>query len=305
MRSLFVAPTAIAVLALIGDSACRATDKASPAKGDDAARVSLASDASTNVAPAPTVEWPNAETDWCLPPFRGLDEANCYLEPESDKLLIYLSGIVPPTPKLSSQKENVQRIVASAAKRAGVAVLLPRGRRGIGPADAKDWWAWPTSASDYGVHAQVIVAEWKAAREKLESLRGATSMAPGGSTKGPKKFARVYLAGSSSGAYFLSALALSGAVDALAIDGYAATSGGAPSMLGASGTSASAAKHPFYVGYATGDPTSGGPKSLASFLTSRGWPVRVKEHPGSHGAKEEYLDDAFAFWSEIEHAKPK
>jgi predicted esterase len=217
---------------------------------------------------------PDVATDWCESSlgWRGLDEGTCYFLPEGAKrLLIYLSGIVPPTPK-STQKENVQRVVMSAAKRAGVAVLLPRGRRGIGPTDARDWWAWPTGPADYDTHATKLVAEWAAARAKLEAALG--------------PFERVYLAGSSSGAYFLTTLAFRGAVD---MDGYAAASGGAVG----SGLEPGVNKRPFYVGYATGDPTNGGPKALGAYLKSAGWPVRVAEHPGGHGAREVYLDEAF------------
>ncbi|HVH46035.1 MAG TPA: hypothetical protein VM925_26985 [Labilithrix sp.] len=225
---------------------------------------------------------PDVATDWCLDGWRGLDEGTCYLVPDGFErgrpktLLVYLSGIVPPIPK-SPQKENVQRIVAAAVRRAGAVVLLPRGRRGIGPTDARDWWAWPTSAADYDRHAAAMVAEWNAARTKLEDALG--------------PFDRVYLAGSSSGAYFLTALAFAGAVD---MDGYAAISGGAVSFSRDSGT---VRKRPFYVGYGAADPTSGGPKALGAFLKGAGWPVRVAVHPVGHGAREVYLDEAFAFWS--------
>ena len=104
-------------------------------------------------------------------------------------------------------------------------------------------------------------------------------------------FDRTYLAGSSSGAYFLTALALRGAVET---DGYAAASGGATG-LGASRASA-AKKRPFYVGYASGDGTNAGPKALGAFLRAAGWPVRIAEHPGGHGAREVYLDEAFELW---------
>ena len=221
-------------------------------------------------------------TDWCLEGWRGLDEGTCYFVPAAGalraprRLLVYLPGIVPPTPR-SPQKEKVQRIVAAAVARAGAVALLPRGRRGIGPSGAKDWWAWPTSAGDYATYAADMVAEWSAARTRLEASLG--------------RFERVYLAGSSSGAYFLTALALTGAVE---VDGYAATSGGATGLAGS--RAAGASKRPFYVGYASGDPTHGGPKSLGAFLTSAGWPARVVEHAGGHGAREVYLDEAFAFW---------
>lgn len=270
-----------------------------PATGAPAS--SSAASASASAAPAPSARrpadpsseaaegtadarpaLPDVRTDWCLEGWRGLDEGTCYFVPEGGatrtprRLLVYLPGIVPPTPT-SPQKEKVQRVVAAAAARAGAVALLPRGRRGIGPAGAKDWWAWPTSAGDHAAYAAAMVAEWSAARARLEAALG--------------PFERVYLAGSSSGAYFLTALALTGAVE---MDGYAAASGGATGLAGARATSAS--KRPFYVGYASGDPTHGGPKALGAFLASAGWPVRVAEHAGGHGAREVYLDEAFAFW---------
>jgi predicted esterase len=227
-------------------------------------------------------------TEWCERPWRGLDEGTCYLVPDgwdeqrAKRLLIYLPGIVPPVPR-SPQKENVQRIVAAAASRAHAVALLPRGRRGIGPSDAKDWWAWPTSPTDYAAYAASMVEGFTTARAKLEGALG--------------RFNRVYLAGSSSGAYFLTALAFSGAV---VVDGYAAASGGA---VGSGLSDAGRANvRPFYVGYGAGDPTSRGPKALGAFLVRAGWPVRVAEHPGGHGAREVYLDEAFAFWEAVERS---
>ena len=247
-----------------------------PSGDAGSAGMSLEGDASA----APSL--PDVRTDWCLDGWRGLDEGTCYLVPDgwdgngTRRLLVYLSGIVPPVAK-SPQKENVQRVVAAAAMRAGAGVLLPRGRRGIGPAGAKDWWAWPTSAADYEAHAAALVAEWSSSRAELEAVLG--------------RFDRVYLAGSSSGAYFLTTLAFTRTVE---MDGYAALSGGAPGH-GASRANA-AERRPFYVGYASGDTTKGGPKALGAFLASARWPVRVAEHPGGHGAREVYLDEAFAFW---------
>jgi hypothetical protein len=214
-------------------------------------------------------------TDWCLPPWRGLDEGTCYFVPEkaAARLLIYLPGIVPPSPPVSPQKEKVETIVAHAAARAGIVAMLPRGRRGIGPADAKDWWAWPTSPRDHAALAGALVGEWRRARATLERVFG--------------PFEKTWVAGSSSGAYFLTNLALDGAFDA---DGWGAMSGGAPSGR------AGGPMKPFYVGYGTGDPANGGPKALAAWLSTHGWPVRVAEHPGGHGAREIYLDEAIAFW---------
>ncbi len=272
-----------------GAQRASSTTNASGAQPNASAPSADAAAASTVAPPlstpqSTTAALPDVKTDWCLEGWRGLDEGACYFLPDGERptrLLVYLSGIVPPTPR-SPQKEKVQRVVAAAARRAGAAALLPRGRRGIGPSGAKDWWAWPTTSSAYATYATTMVEEWKTARAKLESALG-------------RKFERTYLAGSSSGAYFLAALALAGAID---VDGYAATSGGAAGFAAAH--DAGGPPKPFYVGYATGDPTKNAPKALGAFLASKGWPVRVREHPGGHGAREEYLDEAFAFWESFE-----
>ncbi|MBX3233894.1 MAG: hypothetical protein KIT84_31590 [Labilithrix sp.] len=222
------------------------------------------------------------KTDWCLEGWRGLDETTCYLLPEGDagdepaELLIYLAGIVPQTPVRSTSKEHVQRVVGNVARRARVTALLPRGRLGIGPKDAKDWWAWPTTPSDYAKLAAPLTEEWTKERKALERALG-------------YRFKRVYLAGSSSGAYFLSMLAFAGAFEA---DGYGATSGGSPSA----GIAPAAKKAPFYVGWGEADPSVGGAKRLAALLKTAGWPMKASALATGHGAREAYLDEAIAFW---------
>jgi predicted esterase len=225
-------------------------------------------------------------TDWCVEGMKGLDEDCCYVEPPgATRLLVYLHGIVPPA-KDSVQKRTVEGAVMNAATRAGVAAIVPRGRRGIGPTGAHDWWAWPTSP---GTHAQMvgeIVARWAVLKKKLEAARG-------------RSFERTYLAGSSNGAYFLSAIALRGDADELGfpIDGYGAMSGGAP---GGRGPSALKGRSPraLYVGYGAYDAeTKPGALALAAVFESAQWPLRIAEHPFGHGAREAYLDEAFAFWA--------
>jgi predicted esterase len=261
------------------------------------ARASAAPDASADAnadADAPADEAPDAggmavvdvATDWCVEGMKGLDDDCCYVEPPgATRLLVYLHGIVPPV-KDSVQKRTVKQAVMNAATRAGVAAIVPRGRRGIGPARAHDWWAWPTSP---GTHAQLIgeiVARWSVLKKKLEAARG-------------RSFERTYLAGSSNGAYFLSAIALRGDADELGfpIDGYGAMSGGAP---GGRGPSALKGRSPraLYVGYGAFDAeTKSGALALAAVFESAKWPLRVAEHPFGHGAREAYLDEAFAFWA--------
>lgn len=231
----------------------------------------------------------HVETDWCIDGFTALDEETCYVLPplaegKPRRLLLYLHGIVPPLPS-SPQKTKVQLAVLHASTRAGAAALVPRGRRGIGPGDARDWWAWPTSPSAHAAHVASLVEHWRDAKRRLEAIAGAP-------------FERTYLAGSSNGAYFVAALALRGDLDVrgLPVDGFAALSGGASGAVGAAAL-AGLAPHPFYVGFGTYDAsTKGGARALAAVVDAARWPVRVAEHPFGHGAREEYLDEAFAFW---------
>jgi predicted esterase len=216
----------------------------------------------------------------------ALDDDCCYVAPPggSTTLLVYLHGIAPPT-KDSVQKQTVEGAVSRAATRAGVAAIVPRGRRGIGPDGARDWWAWPTSPAAHAKLAKEIVARFVVLQRKLEERLGT-------------KFERTYLAGSSNGAYFLSALALRGDCDDLGfqVDGYGAMSGGAPGGRGA-GSLAGRASRPVYVGFGTYDAeTKPGALALAAVFERARWPVRVAEHAFGHGAREVYLDEAFAFW---------
>jgi predicted esterase len=231
-------------------------------------------------APAPVA------TDWCVDGLTALDEDVCYVLPPTEagtprRLLVYLHGIVPPVAD-SPQKHTVEGAVLHASLRAGAAALVPRGHRGIGPAQARDWWAWPTTSAAIAEFAPAMIARWAAAKKKLESIVG-------------RPFERTYLAGSSNGAYFVASLALRGDLPSsvFPVDGFGAISGGAA----ASGPPGRVAPRPFYVGYGTYDEeTKTRAPSLVSSLKSAHWPVLAAEHPLGHGANEAYLDEAFAFW---------
>jgi predicted esterase len=278
-------------LGLFGLLACRSptgTDAGSPrvaaAPTSDPPVGSTAGEAPVAPTPAPPVV-----TDWCIVGLDALDEDMCYVLPplaegKPRRLLVYLHGIVPPVPT-SPQKHTVETTVLRASVRWGAAALVPRGRRGIGPAQASDWWAWPTSPATHAELTPAIVARWAAAKKKLEVIAGAP-------------FERTYLAGSSNGAYFLAALALRGDLVALgfSVDGFGAMSGGATGGRGLDSLAKVTAR-PFYVGFGSYDEeTRANVRSLVTTLESAHWPVRVAEHPFGHGANEVYLDDAFAFW---------
>jgi predicted esterase len=225
---------------------------------------------------------PPAVSDWCMVGLDVLDPETCYVLPRERtapmRLVIYLHGIVPPTAD-SPQKTIVQTVVRNAATRAGWAAILPRGVRGVGPSYARDYWAWPTAATDHGRLARGLVSKLLEKRRALEALAGAP-------------FERTYLAGSSNGAYFVAALALGGDID---VDGFGAFSGGA--TFGRTLASIAAVpRRPFYVGFGSLDPAREGPKGLGVLLREAGWPSTVHEHDVGHGAREIYLEEAFAFW---------
>jgi predicted esterase len=122
-----------------------------------------------------------------------------------------------------------------------------------------------------------MVASWIEKRDQLQAVA-------------QMRFERTYLAGSSSGAYFVAALAARG--DFVA-DGYGAMSGGAAP---ATNRLAELEPRPFYVGFGTHDTVGPAARGLAALLEKAGWPVKLAAHPLGHGAKEIYIDEAFAFW---------
>jgi predicted esterase len=219
---------------------------------------------------------PGATSDFCIETVEVLDESACYVLPEapSEELLIYLHGIVPPS-KDSRQKTNFERVVSAASRRAGVAALMPRGRVGLAPRGHDGWWGWPTSRLAYREHAEALVGELAEKRSKLERLIG-------------RPFRRVYLAGSSSGAYFVTALALQGALPA---SGYGIISGAAdrPDV-----DLTALPRSPFYIGFGTRDTVGDAARALGKRLERAGFPVVVAAHPLPHGTAEVYLDEAFA-----------
>jgi hypothetical protein len=239
--------------------------------------------AAVDAAPPPPAA--PIETDWCVEDVGTLDEDICYVLPKlaegkPRRLVIYLIGMVAP-PKHSPNKDAVMAVVKNSMTRAGAAAILPRGPRGVGADKSNDWWTWPTSTEARADLVPGLVARWTEGRKKLEALAGAP-------------FDKVYLAGSSNGAYFVSVLALRGDLDALdfQVDGYMVASGGGAIASGVKGT-----PRPFYVGYGFRDAESHKTlPPLIGALTNGHWPLRVRLHDYPHGAKEVYLDEAFAFW---------
>jgi predicted esterase len=290
-------PALLAALAAAHLFACRSEAPLSRVKiapqGAASAPVSTAPLAPELVRPGATRDetWPpkpppGTHGDFCTPIVTALDDDACYVLPDTlpRELLLYLHGIVPPQ-ATSAQKTNYQTVVANASRRAGVAALLPRGRPGLAPKGHDGWWGWPSTAAATASRTNELVAGFVEKRRKLEALIG-------------RPFERFYVAGSSSGAYFVAALALNGVI---AADGFGAMSGGA--FHGSPSPNASIA--PFYVGYGTGDTVAKSAQLLANQLRQQGWPVDIAPHALPHGAAEIYLDEAIAFWRERGRAEKR
>ncbi len=273
----------LAIPMLLVANACRSDP---PREATSVAIVDAGSPAIASIMDASPEAPPPHDDGFCEEGLAPITEDVCALVPDPDagppRLLVYLHGIVPPDGR-SPQKTNVLRTVAASAKKVGVGALVPRGVRGVGPKGARDWLAWPTSPADHAKLARGLVERWSAAKKLLEARVG-------------RAFARTYLAGSSNGAYFVTALALRGDLEAFGfhVDGLGAMSGGSASFGAAYGTTP---KPPFYVGFGTYDAdTKKNVQSLVAVLTQARWPAKVAEHPLGHGAREVYLDEAFVLW---------
>jgi predicted esterase len=227
----------------------------------------------------PEFQDPAVDADFCTERVRVLDEGACFSLPEvrTSELLIYLHGIVPPT-KTSVQKTNFENVVANAAERAKVAALIPRGEQGMAPKGYPGWWGWPTAPASYRQHGAQQIEKLRQKQKQLEALVGS-------------KFERVYLAGSSSGAYFVVAIALHGGMPE--VSGFGMVSGG--SGYRTEGF-AELPKRPVYIGFGKSDSVAPGARGLGRLLEKAGWPVQLAAHPLPHGAREVYLDEAFEFW---------
>lgn len=219
---------------------------------------------------------PGAVSDFCIEGVDALDESSCYVLPDAptEELLIYLHGIVPPT-KTSRQKTNFESVVKAASRRANVAALMPRGRVGLAPKGHDGWWGWPTSRGNYRALAGELVAEMGEKRRRLEALTG-------------RPFQRVYLAGSSSGAYFVTALMVE---QALPVDGYGIISGAADRP---DADFAKLSRAPVYIGFGVHDTVGEAARAFGARLARAGFSVRIAAHPLPHGTAEVYLDEAFA-----------
>ncbi|WP_437324739.1 alpha/beta hydrolase [Sorangium sp. So ce381] len=281
MRSL-VTVLSLAALLAAGASASANGDGTSPPPA--AAPAASAPPAAAPTASAPASPQDAAAARWCAPELASLPGEVCAFLPAREApgprvLVIFLHGVVQPE---SGWQWAQQRGAARAGARHGVAVMMPRGRRGIGPKAMEDWWCWPTASAAQTAHEDALIAEWDAARAELERRAGG-------------RFERVLVFGFSNGAYYATSLAMRGR---LPVDGYAAFAGGSGARYLERAGAQTKLRAPVFVGWGGKDPAHQDQVALAKMLRRLKWPSRSLGKPrAGHAMTDEQVDRAFAFLS--------
>src|SRR6185503_282327 len=221
-----------------------------------------------------------AEPRWCAPELETLANDVCLYVPsrgggKPKTVVIFLHSLVN---RGTSWQWEQQRTMMQSADRHGFAVLMPRGRLGVGPGGAPDIWAWPTAQRTEAEVEPALVREWTTAREAAEKRLG--------------PFERVFVYGFSSGAYYAASLALRNPVGA---EGFALFAGGSGSKWKASGAKNVAKRAPVFVAYGTKDPSRRDPQAFAKLLKELEWPHRLDSAPVGHTVTNEQLRRAFEY----------
>jgi predicted esterase len=230
----------------------------------------------------PTLAAEGAEPRWCAPETDTLAGEVCLYVPKRAKerptvLVVFLHSLVG---RGNSWQWEQQRTMVQAADRYGFAVLMPRGRLGLGPGRAPDVWAWPTAQRTEAEVESSLVAEWARARDAAEKSHG--------------PFERTFVYGFSSGAYYAASLALRNPIDA---DGYALFAGGSGSRWKATNARSVEKRAPVFVAYGTKDPARRDPQAFAKLLKELAWPHRLDSARVGHTVTHEQLRRAFEYLS--------
>jgi predicted esterase len=215
---------------------------------------------------------------WCAPELDVLSHDVCLYAPKGKKpstVVIFLHSLVN---RGTSWQWEQQRTMMQSADRHGFAVLMPRGRLGLGPGGKPDVWAWPTAQRTEAEVEASLVAEWTAARSEAEKRLG--------------PFERAYVYGFSSGAYYTASLALRNRIDA---QGYALFAGGSGSKWKASNARGVKDRARIFIAYGKKDASRRDPQAYAKLLKELDWPHRLDISNVGHTVTNEQLRHAFEY----------
>jgi predicted esterase len=237
----------------------------------------------TPLVASPPARAESSEPRWCAPETEMLTNGVCLYVPKRaaerpTTLVIFLHSLVG---REGSWQWEQQRTMIQTADRYGFAVLMPRGRLGLGPGGKPDVWAWPTAQRTEAEVEPSLVAEWTEARASAEKRLGA--------------FERTFVYGFSSGAYYAASLAVRNRIDA---DGYALFAGGSGSKWKAANARSVKHRAPVFVAYGTKDPSRRDPQAFAKLLKELDWPHRLDAARVGHTVTHEQLRRAFEYLTE-------
>ena len=210
------------------------------------------------VEPSATSNDAAAARRWCAPELTTLPAEVCSFVPDqpstgSRTLIIHLHGVVQPD---TTSQWNHQRAAAKAGAAYGFSVIMPRGRKGIGPTGTESWWAWPTKIDTRAKYEKALIAEWMVAKSALEQKAGAP-------------FERTYVFGFSNGAYYATSLAVRGRMD---VDGYALFAGGSGAPYHEYEGKKTKNRVPIAVAWGAQDPSHEKQEELVKLLRRMHWP---------------------------------
>jgi predicted esterase len=208
---------------------------------------------------------------WCADEFETLPNGLCHIDGGQKDgrrtLVVFLHGMIAKDVDWQWLQE---RALARQAKQNKFEAVFARAPLGPGG------YVWPGSLSAQETSEQALIDQWDAARAFLENRNG-------------QPYDDVFLMGFSSGAYFVSALALRGRVK---FDGYAVFAGGAGGLA----TAGVETKAPVYVGVCADDSqTASHSRHFGGVLAARGWPSRVDEQRVGHMFSDIHVAHALSY----------
>ena len=222
----------------------------------------------TKIDRAPKASGPFA---WCNDEVETLPNGLCYINGGQKDgrrtLVIFLHGAIAKDVDWQWLQERALTRQAKQSKFEAVFARAPLGAGG---------YVWPGTVAAQETSEQNLIDGWNTARKFLEK-------------RNEKPYDDVFLMGFSSGAYFVSALALRGRVK---FDGFATFAGGAG---GQAGTDVSF-KAPVYVGVCADDrQTAAHSRAFGGALAARGWPNRVDEQNVGHMFSDIHVAHAISY----------
>ncbi|MBX3210321.1 MAG: dienelactone hydrolase family protein [Labilithrix sp.] len=209
---------------------------------------------------------------WCAEEFETLPNGLCHIDGGQKEgrrtLVVFLHGAIAKDVDWQWLQE---RALARQAKQSKFEAIFARAP--LGPSG----FVWPGTASAQETSEEELIEGWAAARTFLEKRSG-------------EPYDDVFLMGFSSGAYFVSSLALRGRGE---FDGYATFAGGSAGWQSASNA---VKKAPVYVGVCADDrQTASHSRAFGGALAARGWPNRVDEQKVGHMFSDVHVAHALTY----------